>query len=126
MKPRVLVAEDNPAMSALVDFTLQRAGYEVTVCNNGRKAIDALDSKEFDVLMTDFQMPGAYGDEVIRHARASELNSEITIFLCSAKGYEVDREMMTNEYRVAEIMTKPFSPSNVVKVFAQHVQLNAS
>jgi CheY-like chemotaxis protein len=67
---RALIAEDNPGIGAYMVEEAEEAGAEVTFADNGIGALQAIASSErpFDVLFTDYLMPGADGIEVVRKA----------------------------------------------------------
>ena len=65
---RILLAEDDHSLRGFLTRALERAGHEVTDCENGDDAIDALQAGAFDLLLTDIVMPGADGIEVARVA----------------------------------------------------------
>ncbi|MCP2936737.1 response regulator, partial [Salmonella enterica subsp. enterica serovar Typhimurium] len=69
---RVLLAEDNPVNQLVAVRTLERAGYKVTVANNGQEALDLLERESFDVVLMDVQMPVMGGIEATRAIRARE------------------------------------------------------
>ena len=112
--PRILVAEDNAACAGVLEFTLGRAGFDVVLIANGREAMSAVEAEPFDAIITDYQMPGACGKDVIHAARNGAVNAETPIVLCSAKGLELDTVQLQTQYRLAKILYKPFSPRDVV------------
>ena len=113
---RVLVAEDNYALANVLRFNLQRAGIAVTVANNGLQAIDLLGREAFDLLMTDFQMPGANGEQLCRAVRRELQIEHMPIVMCSAKGFELDIQGLKSEYGISEILYKPFSVQAIVNI----------
>ena len=58
---RVLLAEDDDAVSAFVMRALKLRGHEVTAVSDGMAALEALNAAEFDLLLTDIVMPGMDG-----------------------------------------------------------------
>src|SRR5258707_15236132 len=68
--PRILVADDDDEMQTTVRDALESAGHEVEGVSNGPAALARLDPGGFDALVTDLQMPGLTGIEVLRAARA--------------------------------------------------------
>ncbi len=114
-QPLVLIAEDNPATVGILDYTLTQSGLETEIARNGKLAIRAVQEKKFDAIITDYQMPGGTGEEVIQAARDGNFNSETSIILCSAKGLELDTVEITNRYALSHVMYKPFSPNEIVK-----------
>jgi two-component system cell cycle response regulator CpdR len=65
---RILLAEDDGSLRGFLTRALERAGHEVTACENGDDAVDALEDGPWDLLLTDIVMPGADGIEVARIA----------------------------------------------------------
>ena len=114
MTARVLIAEDNSLMAEMTRFNLQRAGLNVTLAETGDQAVELLAERAFDVVITDYQMPGCNGEEVCRFARESELNRDTCLMLCSAKGYELDLDRLIETYQLADVIFKPFSPRELV------------
>ena len=69
---RILLAEDDGSLRGFLTRALERAGHEVTACENGADAVDALEDGPWDLLLTDIVMPGADGIEVARIAAARQ------------------------------------------------------
>jgi CheY-like chemotaxis protein len=67
--PRVVVADDDPTIRKLLRDLLGQAGYAPTLCPNGQAALDAIRDREADLLITDLEMPGKSGLDVIRELR---------------------------------------------------------
>ena len=67
---RVLVAEDDDAVRALIYSVLSDAGYNVYEACDGLEAIDSLKKRRYDVLLTDYHMPKMDGVELLDLARA--------------------------------------------------------
>lgn len=112
---QVLVAEDNSVLSHVLRFNLESAGLKVIAAVNGREAMRALDAQDFDLLITDFQMPEANGDEVCRYAREEAKRTRMPIIMCSAKGLELDSEALERQWGVIRIFYKPFSMRDMLK-----------
>ncbi len=71
---RILLAEDNPVNQKVVSIMLQQRGHEVTVVNDGARAVEACGGKRFDVVLMDIQMPEMDGFEALASIRAHERN----------------------------------------------------
>ena len=118
---KILLAEDNAVMAQVLSFNLSRAGYEVSVCRNGRLALEAAMSESFDLVITDYQMPEMNGEELCRELRQLPACETTPVILCSAKGFEIDARQLSIELGIAEVIYKPFSPERVVDLVTLHV-----
>jgi CheY-like chemotaxis protein len=67
--PRILVVDDEEAITYVFERYLSVAGYDVTVADNGPDAVRAGEGRTFDLLITDFRMPGMNGVQVIHALR---------------------------------------------------------
>lgn len=67
----VLVIEDNGEVRNLLERSLNRAGYSVLTCSDGKAALDLLASRTFRLVVTDILMPGLDGYAVIKTVNAS-------------------------------------------------------
>ena len=65
----ILIAEDNPVSSGVLQGMLRTEGFGADVVDNGPAVLDELESRHYDLLLLDCQMPGMDGDEVTRHIR---------------------------------------------------------
>ena len=81
-RPRILIVDDESSMREMLRIVLKRDGYEVTVAENGKQAIAALEQDPVDLLLSDIRMPDVSGVEVLRAAK--ELNSDIVVFMMTA------------------------------------------
>ncbi len=106
---RVLVAEDNVVLGDVLRFNLQRSGFEVTLARNGTEALRLVESQPFDILVTDYEMPGIDGEELCNRVRNALKLDAIRIVMCSAKGLELDRQEIMARLSIEAILYKPFS-----------------
>lgn len=117
-RPSILVAEDDRVMSDVLRFTLEKAGYTVTIARNGNDAWLELLAHDFDFLVTDFQMPGRSGVELCREIRRQFPERELPVLLLSARGLELNAARLKDELAISEVLFKPFSPSELVQKIA--------
>lgn len=111
----VLVAEDNAALASVIRFNLQRAGFRVMVGTDGRQAWELAQSEEFQVVVTDQQMPEMTGCELCRLLRQHEAYRTTPIIMLTAKGLELELPRLRDELGITATFLKPFSPKEVVQ-----------
>ena len=69
-RPRILVVDDEESVRQFADRVLRMSGYETRLASDGENALHIAASwKAFDLLLTDFTMPGIAGDELARRLR---------------------------------------------------------
>ena len=87
MKPRILVVEDENAIRVALNGLLKREGYEVELAADGDEALEVLETKSFDLVLTDLALGrGANGMDVLE--RAKELRPETAVVMITAHGSE--------------------------------------
>src|SRR5690606_41581165 len=69
MAPRILVIEDDPAISELITYHLQREGMQVLTAADGRRALELFNANHPDLLVLDLMLPVLDGFEVCRRVR---------------------------------------------------------
>ena len=84
---RILLVEDEIALSEPLSFLLEREGYEVEVAADGPAAIAAFDRAGADLVLLDLMLPGLPGTEVCRELRS---RSNVPIIMLTAKDSEID------------------------------------
>jgi CheY-like chemotaxis protein len=89
---KVLLAEDNVFNQALALEVLTRIGCEVVIASNGREAVEAFESQQFDVILMDLQMPDIDGFEATRIIRGTETFGRIPIIALTAHAFAEDRQ----------------------------------
>jgi two-component system, chemotaxis family, chemotaxis protein CheY len=113
-KAKVLVCEDNSALSGVVCFNLLRAGFEVTPVTNGRLALDALTKETYDLVLSDQQMPLMTGIQLCEHVRQLPGYKQTPFILLTAKCMEIDIGKLKQTLGLTKALPKPFSPSELV------------
>ncbi len=122
---RVLVAEDNLAMAGLVRFNLERAGFEVRVARCGHTAWALLKEQTFDLVIVDVRMPGLNGTQLCERMRLVPRLAGLPIILLTAKGFELDTGYHEEQLRVRAIVTKPFSPRELLHLVQECLGMGA-
>ena len=102
---KLLVVDDERSMRELLSIVLRREGYDVTLAENGRAAVDRLEHSRFDLLISDIKMPDMTGVDVLRAAKRLDpdiLGLMITAFASADTAIEAMR-LGAHDY-----LSKPF------------------
>ena len=102
---RILLVEDEIALSDPLSYLLGREGYEVEVAADGPAAIAAFDRSGADLVLLDLMLPGLPGTEVCREIRT---RSTVPIIMLTAKDSEIDI-VVGLELGADDYVTKPYS-----------------
>ena len=113
-KAKILVCEDNVALSGVISFNLVRAGFEVTSVSNGRMALEALEKGNFDLVLSDQQMPMMTGIQLCENLRQLPAYRRTPFILLTAKCMEIDFIRLQEKLGVSAALPKPFSPSELI------------
>jgi DNA-binding NtrC family response regulator len=103
-RDRVLVVDDDPDARETIAVVLTQGGYAVDVANDGYDAIGKVSTAEPDLVLTDLQMPGMHGLDLIQNLR--QIDTELPVVL--ATGVET-RDLVTNAelYGAVACLEKP-------------------
>ena len=119
--PTILIVEDDPVFRRVLSFTIAKSGLNVETANHGGLGFDRLMQGGIDFLVTDLQMPICSGLELLERLDAAPGYSRPGTILCTAKGMELDSEAIIKQYRLAEIMHKPFSPRKLGEAIQRYL-----
>jgi DNA-binding response OmpR family regulator len=110
----LVVIDDDPIVTRTLRMTLQRAGVDVEVSEDGTTGIEVVRRVSPPIVFVDAQMPGMDGYEVVRALRDDPPGGcRPHLIMLTASGHDADR-VRAEDAGVDEFMTKPFSPSGVV------------
>jgi PAS domain S-box-containing protein len=117
---RILIVEDNEVNQKVVAYNLEPAGVITTIANNGREAVDMLESgQHFDLVIMDLQMPVMNGFQATAYIR-QKLNSRIPIIAMTASALR-NEQVKCFELGMNEYVTKPFSPTELLRLLEKHL-----
>jgi len=103
---RILVVDDERSMREMLTILLKREGHQVSVAENGQGAIDLLNQRPFDLVVSDARMPDVDGLEVLRHARS--INPSVIAIMVTAYG-SPDLLRGVAQLGVNDYVEKPFN-----------------
>lgn len=110
---KILVVEDDPSIRELLQYNLEREGFEVRLTADGLKGLEEVQTKWPDLVILDLMLPGKDGLEILRIMRADNKLMSIPVIMLTAKGEEIDR-VLGLELGADDYVTKPFSTREVV------------
>jgi two-component system, NtrC family, response regulator PilR len=102
---RLLVVDDERSMRELLSIVLRREGYDVTLAENGRRAIELLERGRFDLLVSDIKMPDMTGVDVLRAAK--RIDSDILGIMITAFA-SADTAIEAMRLGAHDYLSKPF------------------
>ena len=108
MTPYVLIVEDETAISALLEYNLQREGFETAIAEDGDLVLLMSKERVPDLILLDWMIPKLSGVEVCRRLRRREDTASVPIIMLSARGEEDDR-ITGLDVGADDYLVKPFS-----------------
>lgn len=108
MKPHVLVVEDEDALATLLQYNLEKEGYQVTVAGDGEEALILAEEDTPDLVLVDWMLPKVSGIEVCRRLRGRQETANVPIIMLTARGEETDR-VRGLDTGADDYIVKPFS-----------------
>jgi two-component system phosphate regulon response regulator PhoB len=113
LAPSVLVVEDDEAILSLLSYSLDKAGFIVTLTSDGEEAICLVDEQRPDVILLDWMLPGLTGVQICQRLRGNPDTENIPIIMISARGEEGDR-IEGLDRGADDYLVKPFSPRELI------------
>ncbi len=113
MTARIAIIEDEPDIAEVLEYNLEREGFQTFTLLRGDTAMDSLRSDVPDLILLDIMLPGLDGLELCRLLKRDASTSQVPLIMLTAKGDEVDR-IVGLELGADDYIAKPFSPREVV------------
>ena len=107
---KILIVEDESSFSEALAFLLGKEGFEVSVAENGRSALETFKKEGADLILLDLMIPEISGVEVCRTIR---LTSQVPIIMLTAKDTEIDK-VVGLELGADDYVTKPYSSRELI------------
>ncbi|HEX4709749.1 phosphate regulon transcriptional regulator PhoB [Phenylobacterium sp.] len=108
MTPHVLVVEDEDSLATLLQYNLQKEGYDVGLAGDGEEALLLVDERLPDLIVLDWMLPKISGIEVCRRLRQRNETRNVPIIMLTARGEESDR-VRGLDTGADDYVVKPFS-----------------
>jgi CheY-like chemotaxis protein len=122
VKAKILVVDDEIAVGTMIVFLLTRGGCEAEMARNAEQALNLAQTKEFDLITLDVELPGTSGFEIYRQLKEIPQLKDTPVVFVSG------RPMMENIQRAfdlgaADFIEKPFAALEFVPRLLSHVKL---
>lgn len=119
---RILVVDDEPLVCDAVKMMLAFDGHVVETASNGKEALAVLERSQFDLVITDFQMPTMKGDELAAAIKARNPKQPIVMITAYAEMLHASGNPLTG---VDYVISKPFLLENLREAIAKTTGPNA-
>lgn len=111
MPKKILVVDDEPSISTLLKFNLEKNGYSVILGKDGLEAIQLVKEESPDLLILDLMLPELDGMEVCKNLRQNQYN--LPILMLTARDDDFDK-VLGLELGADDYMTKPFNTRELI------------
>lgn len=105
---KILVVDDEPHITELLQFNLELNDFDVIVANDGKTALDIIKKEQFDFVVLDVMLPYIDGLDLLKIIRRDEKYKDIPVLMLTAKNGEADK-ILGLEAGADDYITKPFS-----------------
>ncbi|MFL5245292.1 MAG: response regulator [Gemmataceae bacterium] len=116
-RTRILIIEDERALTEVLQHNLEREGYETIISHEGQEGLRKAQTLLPDLVLLDLMLPTLSGLDICRELKAGERTRDIPIIMLTAKAEETD-QVVGFSMGADDYVTKPFS----VKVLLQRIK----
>ena len=110
---KILVVDDMLSMRKVICHVLNSLGYsQIEQADDGTSAVKKLEQGNFDFVITDWNMPGMCGLDLLRHIRATPSTSDLPVLMITAEGSR-SQVLDAAKARVNSYIMKPFTPATL-------------
>ena len=117
MAIKVLLVEDDRALREALADTLLLAGHDYRAVGSAEKALEAVEQESFSLVVSDVNMPGMDGHQLLGLLRARQ--PQLPVLLMTAHG-AVERAVDAMRQGAADYLVKPFEPKALIELVARH------
>ena len=121
MSKTILIVDDSESIRSVVNFTLENAGHQVLVANDGQDALKYLDGSRIDLVITDLHMPVMDGIGLIKEIRIKENYKFVPILFLTTESQN-DKKQEAREAGATGWIVKPFVPEKLLAAISKVVQ----
>lgn len=118
---KILIIDDDEGLVHFLNRYFTRKGFEVTACLKGSEALEAIQAKQFDLILLDYKMPGINGLDTLSSIKAIEVKTPVIVM--SAYG-TTDLAIETMKRGAYDYLTKPFDSSDLARIVGEALVVN--
>ncbi|CDQ39340.1 MULTISPECIES: response regulator transcription factor [Virgibacillus] len=111
MNEKILIVDDEKSIVTLLNYNIEKAGFQTDVAYDGNQAVQKAESTGYDLIVLDLMLPEMDGMDVCRYLRNNQIDTPI--LMLTAKDEEFDK-VLGLELGADDYLTKPFSPKEVI------------
>ena len=112
--PKILSADDSTSIRQMVEFTLKGAGYDIEQAEDGKQAFEMAKSGEYDLILSDVNMPNMDGISLVTELRKIEKYKYTPILLLTTESAK-ELKLKGKEAGATGWIVKPFNPSQLIE-----------
>ena len=121
MTKTILFVDDSESIREIVNFTLHNEGYNVIVSDNGKNALNLLDGKEINLIITDLHMPEMNGIELIKEVRKMPKYQRTPILFLTTES-QVAKKLEAKDAGATGWIVKPFVPAKLISAITKVIR----
>lgn len=110
MPAKIVVVDDEKPIAEILEFNLQKEGYEVLIAHEGNEALELIMEEVPDLILLDIMLPGKDGMDICKEVRKYH---DMPIIMLTAKDDEIDK-VLGLELGADDYVTKPFSARELI------------
>ncbi len=114
MRKKILVVDDDSVTRKFLAFLLKTEGFEIIPAQDGMEGLEKLAEQNFDLVITDLNMPRMDGVEFIRNIRENSETSDLSVILLTTEADDETRKIGL-QAGASEYMTKPVTKELLIK-----------
>jgi DNA-binding NtrC family response regulator len=111
--PTILIVEDDINFRRVLEFQLKEAGYQAATAENGEKALELFSEYRHQIVLTDLNMPGIGGDEVLKQVKRTSPDTPVIIITAFGS---IDTAVEAMKLGAFHYLTKPVNGDELIQV----------
>ncbi len=120
--PSILVVDDELSMREFLKILLEKEGYEVTTASEASSAIDLIENRDFDLVLSDIKMPGMGGLSLLE--KIKDIDSSLPVIMITAYA-SPENAVIAMKSGAFDYITKPFKVDEIIKIIKSAISASA-